>query len=127
MKRIAVLIIALLTVFVAPSSANAADPVPEITASATSVAVGQPITFTITDVGLTPSGKITYRNPRTYANINVANFYGHTGLVFTYVPSPGEVGRIEVFTATYSIPAYGHIVRLSSSSVAFTVTPALVA
>lgn len=122
MKRL-IALIALFTFAMFAAPTYAADPVPTITASATTVQVGHPISFTVTDTaGYTPTAKIVWFNPRTYATVNVANFYGQAGPTFTYVPALGDAGKILQFVATIYQNSTGHLVRPSSSSVAFTVT-----
>lgn len=122
MKRL-IALIALFTFAMFAAPALAADPVPTITASATTVQVGQPISFTVTNTaGYTPTAKIVWFNPRTFATVNVANFYGQAGPTFTYVAKLGDAGKTLQFVATIYLSGSGHLVRPSSSSVAFTVT-----
>ena len=114
-----------------PAKAVTTDPSVTVSADATSVAVGTPITFTACpSVALTPSGRITFRT-RGGSNLNVANdtaFVHGRDLAgcytFGYTPSAGEVGRVEVFTATIYVPASGHLVKPYTDSVAFEVVAA---
>ena len=115
LKALAVAAITIAAFLAGAVTANAQPGDPTVTATCdTTVAVGTPLhcTVTIDQPGYTPANpRITWRNPRTGATLNVANYtvipvtYDGTAWQYTYTPTAGETGRVETFSVTVAVSA----------------------